>query len=163
MPSGAVMRCTDSLTDIPIRIEDFDFPADLICFPMTDFDIILGMDWLKTYKANLDCEAEKVHLRAPDGTRVSYRRYSSEPSSRVISACRFYTLLRKGYPLYLCQVKDLSSPSPRLEEIPIVSEFADVFAEEVTSMPPDREIDFTIDLVSGTAPISKAPYRMAPA
>lgn len=45
----------------------------------------------------------------------------------------------------------------------MVSEFLDVFLEEMPGMPPAREIDFTIDLLPGSAPIFKAPYRMAPA
>ena len=51
----------------------------------------------------------------------------------------------------------------RIEDIPVVSEFPDVFPEELPGLPPTREIDFTIDLLPGTAPISQAPYRMAPA
>ena len=79
LPSGSMMHCSSRLVDVPIRIEGMDFPADLVCFPLSDFDVILGMDWLKCYKANLDCNDEKVHLRAPDGSQVSYRRYPSKP------------------------------------------------------------------------------------
>ena len=48
------------------------------------------------------------------------------------------------------------------KDIAVVNEFLDVFPDEIPGMPPQREIDFTIDLVPGTGPISKAPYRMAP-
>ncbi|KAL8089278.1 hypothetical protein AgCh_038903 [Apium graveolens] len=51
---------------------------------------------------------------------------------------------------------------PRLEEIPVVSEFSDVFPDELPGLPPDREIEFNIDLIPGAEPVSKAPYRMAP-
>jgi hypothetical protein len=50
----------------------------------------------------------------------------------------------------------------RIEEIPIVREFVDVFLEELPGIPLDREIEFTIDLLPNTAPISKAAYKMAP-
>ncbi|KAK1643793.1 hypothetical protein QYE76_061598 [Lolium multiflorum] len=50
----------------------------------------------------------------------------------------------------------------KLEDIPIVNEFQDVFPTELPGMPPDREIEFTIDLIPGTAPIAKAPYKMGP-
>ena len=50
----------------------------------------------------------------------------------------------------------------RLEDIPVVREFSDVFPEDLPGIPPDREIDFQIELAPGTEPISKAPYRMAP-
>jgi len=50
----------------------------------------------------------------------------------------------------------------KLEDIPIVREFPDVFPEDLSGLPPDREIEFSIDLLPGSSPISKAPYRMAP-
>ena len=50
----------------------------------------------------------------------------------------------------------------KLEDIPIVKDYPDVFLEDLPSLPPDREVEFTIDLAPGTTPISKAPYRMAP-
>ena len=50
----------------------------------------------------------------------------------------------------------------RLEDIRVVREFLDVFPEDLLGIPPDREIDFQIELALGTEPISKAPYRMAP-
>ena len=50
----------------------------------------------------------------------------------------------------------------KLEDIPIVKDYPDVFLEDLPSLPPDREVEFTIDLALGTTPISKAPYRMAP-
>ncbi|XP_027093586.1 uncharacterized protein [Coffea arabica] len=51
----------------------------------------------------------------------------------------------------------------KLEDVPVVREFPDIFPEELKTLPPDREVEFKIDLVPGTVPISKTPYRMAPA
>ena len=48
-----------------------------------------------------------------------------------------------------------------MEEVPVVNEYSDVFPEELPGMPPDRDIEFVIDLVLGTSPIAKRPYRMA--
>ena len=48
-----------------------------------------------------------------------------------------------------------------LEEVPIVNKYPDVFPEELPGMPPDRDVEFVIDLVPGTSPIAKRPYRMA--
>ena len=50
----------------------------------------------------------------------------------------------------------------RLEDIPVVREYADVFPDDLPGMPPDRDIEFVIELQPGTAPISKRPYRMPP-
>ena len=47
-----------------------------------------------------------------------------------------------------------------MEDIPVLREYVDVFSEEILGLPPKRELDFTIDLVPGTVPTSKAPYQM---
>ena len=57
---------------------------------------------------------------------------------------------------------DRSHEPAKLEDIPVVNKFPDVFSEELPGLPPDREIEFAIDLAPGTEPVSKAPYRMAP-
>nr|GEZ14481.1 hypothetical protein [Tanacetum cinerariifolium] len=59
-------------------------------------------------------------------------------------------------------IMDTSSDGPSLETHPVVRDFSDVFPEELPGIPPEREVEFGIELVSGTQPISKASYRMAP-
>ena len=58
---------------------------------------------------------------------------------------------------------DRSQEGTRLEEIPIVKEFLDVFPDDISGLPPDRAIEFVIELIPGTEPISIPPYKMAPA
>ena len=64
--------------------------------------------------------------------------------------------------MYLCYISQAEKKEEGPKNIAVVNEFIDVFPNEIPGMPPQREIDFTIDLVPGTGPISKAPYRMAP-
>ena len=71
--------------------------------------------------------------------------------------------LRKGYEAYLAYVINTKEVEKKVESVPVVCEFADVFPEELPGLPPVREVEFGIDLIPGTAPISIAPYRMAPA
>ena len=63
---------------------------------------------------------------------------------------------------YLASLIDLFKDDLSAKQVPIVQEFVDVFPEDLPGLPLDREIKFAIDLVPGTSPISKAPYRMAP-
>ncbi|XP_073152589.1 uncharacterized protein [Henckelia pumila] len=72
------------------------------------------------------------------------------------------TLLQTGAEEFLVYALDVLKASPVLADIPVVCEFADIFPDEIPGLPPMREIGFSIELVSGTLPISKAPYRMAP-
>ena len=70
--------------------------------------------------------------------------------------------LRKGYEAYLAYVINTKEVEKKVELVPVVCEFTDVFPEELSGLPPVREVEFGIDLIPGTAPISIAPYRMAP-
>ena len=80
---------------------------------------------------------------------------------RMISALQASSLLRKGCQGFLAYVVNEGNDL-KLEDIPIVRDYPDVFLEDLPSLPPKREVEFTIDLAPGIAPISKAPYRMAP-
>ncbi|KAG8486037.1 hypothetical protein CXB51_019343 [Gossypium anomalum] len=70
--------------------------------------------------------------------------------------------LRKGYEAYLAYVINTKEVGKKVESVPVVCEFADVFPEKLSGLPPVSEVEFGIDLIPGTAPISIAPYRMAP-
>ena len=81
----------------------------------------------------------------------------------MILALQARRMMKKGCKGYLATVRDTQQGELKLEDIPIVREFPDVFPEDLSGLPPDREIEFSIDLLPGSSPISKAPYRMAPA
>ncbi|XP_057250619.1 uncharacterized protein LOC130591352 [Beta vulgaris subsp. vulgaris] len=137
IPNGESISCDVMYRNCPILIGGYEFLVDLVQFELTDFDVILGMDWLSKYQADINCLNHEITLRRPDGCKGCYG--------------------------YLCNVIDLTKPEVSLSDIPIVKEYPDVFPEDIPGMPPQREIDFSIDLIPGAAPISKAPYRMAPA
>ena len=80
----------------------------------------------------------------------------------VIFAVKVARLLNGVCERYLASVViETEEQRPKFEDIPVVNEFPEVFLEELPELPPDWEIEFKIDLVSRTAPISKAPYRIA--
>jgi hypothetical protein len=163
LPTGDVVTCGVMYSDYPIVIDGKEFHADLIQFDLSEFDIILGMNWLVRHKAKLDCEKHRISLKTPLGAKVYVRgdRYKSELG--VISMMEARRMMRKGCEGFLCNVVDLSTEGAKLEDIPIVRDFTDVFAEEIPGLPPIREVEFEVKLVPDAQPISKAPYRMAPA
>ncbi|XP_061350285.1 uncharacterized protein LOC133295461, partial [Gastrolobium bilobum] len=162
LPSRAVVSCSNVYENIPISIAGSELPADLVQFDLADFDVILGMDWLSKYRAKLDCREQKISFKGPKGKYLSYKCVVPKPSIQIVSAMTIKSLLIKGHPVYLCNVRDLTLEE-KIEQIPVVKEYADVFPEEIPGMPPIREVEFAVDLMPGTAPISKVPYRMAPA
>ncbi|XP_021717058.1 uncharacterized protein LOC110684926 [Chenopodium quinoa] len=163
LPTGEVVRCTKMHKGLPLRIGETDFPSVLIEFELGELDVILGIDWLPIYKAKIDCDIQKVHLKSPLGRIVSYRGFGKPKGIGIISVMKLSKLVSKGYPLFFCFVQDLEkSNKVNVEDLPIVNEFLDVFPEEISRILPERELEFTIDFVPKTAPNSKAPYKMAP-
>nr|GFC39013.1 putative reverse transcriptase domain, aspartic peptidase domain protein [Tanacetum cinerariifolium] len=80
----------------------------------------------------------------------------------IISALQARTLLSHGCEGFLATIHDTTSDVPSIHDQPIVSEFPDVFPDELPGIPPVREVEFNIELILGAEPISKAPYPMAP-
>ena len=80
----------------------------------------------------------------------------------LISAMMAFHLIREGCEAYLASVIDTTKVSLGVGEVHVVREFLDVFLEELPGLPPYREVDFEIETILGTTPISIAPYRMAP-
>ncbi|XP_019108268.1 uncharacterized protein LOC109136544 [Beta vulgaris subsp. vulgaris] len=155
------VRCTKLFKDLPMKIGDSIFPSDLIEFNLGYLDVIHGMNWLDFYKGKIDCEAEKVVLKSSLGNLTSYRQFGKPKNFVVISAMQVKILMKKGCELFFCSVQDIGKEVRlKIEDVPIVNKFMDVIPSEISSMPPARTIEFTVDLVPGTTPISEAPYRM---
>ena len=132
----------------------------LFVLPLTEFDVILGMDWLSRYGACIDCSRKRVTLCA-DGEVFSFQGARSVLTS-LISALQVDRMWRKGREVFLAYVRDVSVSPAEIGDVPVVQEFLDVFPEELASLPPEREVEFSIEVIPGTAPIAKVPYRMAP-
>ena len=147
-----------------VQIGDWIMPVDAwVMNLMPGLDLVLGMDWLSKYYATVDCEGRLVTFREPGRDEVTYRGCHSKCFAVTVSASRARKLIKNGCTAFLVTVLEGHKEATSLENIPVVCEFPDVFPTELPGLPPDREIEFVIDLVPGTAPISKAPYRMAPA
>ena len=163
VPNGDTMISERTVLGSKLVIQNKDFPADLIVLGIHDFDIVLGMDWLSKHRATLDCYKKEVRLVRPEEPSVIFRGIGREIAPSLINAMTASKMLRKGCQGYLAFVVDRRQEGTRLEDIPIVKEFPDVFADDISGLPPDREVEFTIDLIPGTEPISIPPYRMSPA
>ena len=133
--------------------------ADFIIIDLKGLDVILGMDWLSSNYASMDCFRKEVILRRLRLPVVIFYGERRRAPSGLISAISARWLLQKGCKGYLAHVVDTRSNEVRLEDVPVMREFLDVFPDNLPGLPPERETDFPIDLVPGTAPISLPPYR----
>ncbi|XP_070050730.1 uncharacterized protein [Nicotiana tomentosiformis] len=129
--------------------------------PARDFDVILGMDWLSPYRAILDCHAKMVNLAIPGLPRLEWKGTPDYSTNRVISYMKDRRMVEKGHLAYLAYIRHPSANVPSMDSVPVVHEFQEVFPADLPGMPPDRDIDFCIDLSSGTQLVSIPPYRMA--
>jgi len=130
---------------------------------MVDFDVIMGMDWLASCYANVDCRTKMVRFQFPGEPVIEWKGNIATPKGRFISYLKARKMISKGYIYHLVRVRDAEAKLPTLQSIPVVNEFPDVFPDELTGLPPEREIEFSIDALPDTQPISIPPYRMAPA
>ena len=163
LPAGDPLFSDRVVRDSRVLIGGPEFPADLVALDMGDFDVVLGMDWLSRHRATLDCYKKEVKFHRPGKFEVKFRGIRRELSSNIIAAMTVQRMLRKVCQGYLAYVVETRKERTMVDEIPVVREFPDVFPDDIAGLPPDREVEFTIDLIPGTEPISIPPYRMAPA
>jgi hypothetical protein len=135
---GGEMRMKHICPVVSITIREVDFPSNLILLDSKGIDIILGMDWLSKYDGVIQCTRKAVRLTKKDGTTVE-----------------FVAMVQSDQDSMLNQTKAVA-----LEDIRVVQEYPDVFPEELQGMPPNHDIEFLIELLPATPPISKRPYRM---
>ncbi|KAA3453463.1 DNA/RNA polymerases superfamily protein [Gossypium australe] len=146
----------------PLMFQDICCPMNLMLLPFDEFDIILGMDWLTLHEAVVNCKRKTIDLRCPNDEIVRVESNDLNGLSAVISILKAQRYVKKGYESYFAYVIDSKVSEKKVESMPVVCEFSDVFPEELPGLPPIREIEFGIELLPGTTPISMAPYRMAP-
>nr|GEX83594.1 putative reverse transcriptase domain-containing protein [Tanacetum cinerariifolium] len=144
-------------------------PDNNVVMELGSFDVIIGMDWLAKYHAIIIC-AEKI-VRIPFGDEILIVRgdgSSNKHENRlnIISYTKTQEYLTKGCHVFLANItatKDEDkSKGKRLEDLPVVQEFPEVFPEDLPGIPPTRQVEFRIDLIPGAAPVARAPYRLAP-
>ena len=162
LPVGDPLFSDRVVRDSRVLIGGQEFPTYLVALDMRDFDVVLGMDWLSHHRATLDCYKKEVKFHRPGKLEVKFRGIRKELSSNIISAMAAQRMLRKGCQGYLAYVVGIKKEGILMDEIPVVREFPDVFPDDIAGLPPDREVEFTIDLIPGTEPISIPPYRMTP-
>ena len=126
---------------VPINLGGHIFPTTMIILKDQDIDVILGMNWMYQHKAIINALNRTIRV--------------SLPASASQLLIQLPTLRRSVGKVCATAVKEI-------RDIPVVCEFPDVFPKELPGLPPDRDVQFNIELKPGTAPISRRAYRMPP-
>nr|XP_033515746.1 uncharacterized protein LOC117280170 [Nicotiana tomentosiformis] len=148
--------------DCPFMIQNLVFFTDLLEMPFQDYDVIVGMDWLHRHHALVDCRLKQVTFRTPAYSHIVVQGERSL-TTNIISAVLARKIICQGCDAYLAHIVDTQLGSTSIKDIPTVCDFPAVFPDDLPGLSPEREIEFPIELVPRTTPISIAPYKMAPA
>ena len=141
-----------------LEISGILLTMDLRVMDMSEFDVILKMDWLTAYRVVIDCEHKRVTTYTQDGTRVTFQgdKHGVFPQTMYESRCHGQLA---GWLASLTLEDEVRS---ELDLPRAVCEYVDVFSDELPGLPPQWVVDFCIELHPGTSPISMTPHRMAP-
>ncbi|XP_073061744.1 uncharacterized protein [Primulina eburnea] len=162
-PLGDVICPTSMMKACPIQVNEETLFSDLIVIPTIEFDVLLGMDWISSHRAIIDCVEKMVRFPIEEGDNKVFKCSGTMLDTSFISFLKVNKMLLKGCQGFLESVMDVSKEyNMDVNDIEIVREYSDVFVDDVPGFPSDREVEFVIDFEPGNSRISKAPYRMAP-
>ncbi|GJT38034.1 putative reverse transcriptase domain-containing protein [Tanacetum coccineum] len=119
------------------------------------------MDWLVLHDAVIVCGKKEVHIPLKKRTLV-VKGDDGVSRLKVVSCMKVKKYVDRGSYLFVAQVVEKEPAERRLEDVPVICEFPDVFPEDLPGLPPSRQVEFVIELVPGAAPVARAPYRLAP-
>ncbi|GJS83479.1 putative reverse transcriptase domain-containing protein [Tanacetum coccineum] len=141
LADGKVVSTNTVLHGSTLALYNHCFKIDLLPARIGSFDVIVGMDWLSYHRGVIVCYEKIVHIPLPNGEILEIQ--GKNP--------------RKDLKLFSCIKADKKKP----KDIHIVRDFPEVFPDDLTGLPPVREIEFCIDLIPGVLPVVKSPYRLA--
>ncbi|GJR63848.1 putative reverse transcriptase domain-containing protein [Tanacetum coccineum] len=130
------------ICDCKLELGNSLFTIDLIPLGHGSFDVIVGMDWLSRNKAVIVCHEKVVEIPLESGEALRVH------GERALGLDKTLMNANVG--------------EPKMNEIPVVREFSDVFPEDLSGLPPQRQVEFRIELVAGATPVAKSPYHLAP-
>lgn len=161
-PPMVVTTAMDDIVKTPLICENCSMSVnnrvlqiDLICLPLKKVDIVLGKDWLYTNLVFIGCEDKMIIIPSSEVTLKDVLTIVLEGMVGMVNY-----MFEKEKHVLLVLVKELSNDL-KVTQIPIIYEFPEVFPKDVTSLPPKRKVEFSIDLIPETAPIYVSLYHMA--
>ncbi|GKE18013.1 putative reverse transcriptase domain-containing protein [Tanacetum coccineum] len=139
---GQIVKIDKVIRGCELEIGGHTFNIDLIPFGSRSFDVIIGMDWFSKHRAEIICYEKVVRIPLRNGKTLSVIGERLEEKVRHLRSAK---------------TKD-----QKKEDIVVVRNFHGVFLDDLSGLPPNREIEFCIDLILGAIPVMKSPYRLVP-
>ena len=164
---GDVLSSTNCFYGVDVKIASQCLPADLRVLKMVDYDVIFSMDWLRTFRAHVQCFERGVVFQPEGESKFHFKGSLPLHHQPFPSLLKVRRLVTAGCDSFLACVtsssaEEVGESSSFLYSVHVVCELVDVFPKDLPGLPPLRKVEFTIDLCPSTMPHSKAPYRMSP-
>ncbi|GKB84245.1 putative reverse transcriptase domain-containing protein, partial [Tanacetum coccineum] len=161
LADGRVVSTNTVLKGCTLNLVNHVFEIDLMPIKLGTFDVIISMDWLLKHDAVIICGENVICI--PYRNMMSIVENDKGMSRlKVISCIKACKYVERGCYLFLAHVTENKSKEKRMEDVPVIRDFPEVFPEELPGLPPLRQVEFRIDLVPGAALVARAPYRLAP-
>jgi len=135
----------------PLLIFGRDFTLDLVCLPLSEMDVILGMNWLEFNYVHINCFSKTMRFSSAE----------EEGETEFLTTKQLNQLMHDGIQMFSLMTFLSIENQAVIDKLQVVCKFPEVFSDEIPDVPPKREVEFSIDLVSVTKPVSMAPYRMS--
>ncbi|GJW49910.1 putative reverse transcriptase domain-containing protein [Tanacetum coccineum] len=147
LADGRVTSTNTILRGCTLNLLNHLFKIDLMPIELGTFDVVIGMDWLVNQDAVIICGKKVVHIPVKNKTlEIVGDRGTSR--LKIISCIKASKYIERGHQLFVAHVTEKEPKEKRLED--------------VSGLPPPRQVEFKIELVPGAAPVVRAPYRLAP-
>ncbi|GJU67196.1 putative reverse transcriptase domain-containing protein [Tanacetum coccineum] len=140
LADGKLVGIDTIIRGCTLNFLDHPFNIDLMPIELGSFDVIISMDWLRRCHAVIVCDEKLVQIP-----------YGNE----TLTFCGNETQIST-------KKEEDKSEGKQIKDVPVVQDFPEVFPEDLPGLPPARPVEFQIDLISGTAPVARTPYRLAP-
>jgi hypothetical protein len=161
LATRAKRKINEMVKACPMDMNGLGTRVDLNIIPLGSYDFLIGMDWLDKHHAILDCYNKAFTCLDEEGNLRTVQGIPREVTIREVSSLQLKKSFRKGCQIIAAHMEETPKDKvPSIEDYAVLKKFEDVF-KEIMGFPPKRDIDFSINMMPGAAPVSKTPYRMS--
>jgi hypothetical protein len=161
LATGARRKVNEMVKSCLMDMNGLNTKANLNILPLGSYDCLIGMDWLDQHHSLIDYHNKAFNCLDEEGKLRKVQGIPRAVTIREISTLQLKKCYRKGCQIFATHMEETPKDKvPNLEYYAVLEDFEDVF-KEVPGLPPRRDIDFSINLMLGVAPVLKTPYIMS--
>nr|GEV14195.1 putative reverse transcriptase domain-containing protein [Tanacetum cinerariifolium] len=161
LDDGKIISTNNVLKGCTLNLLNHSFSIDLMVIELGSFDVVIGMDWLSKNNAAILCGEKKVRIPLKNKVLI-IEGDRNQSRLKIISCIKARKYIENGCELFLAQVTGTVSKEKRVEDVPVIRDFPEVFPKDLPGLPPPRQVEFRIDLIPCATLVARAPYRLAP-